>query len=143
VKRLLTVYQRAARLFVSSHSRTVDGIWVATWDAVLPADAPDEDLMALVAEALGRSGGQVPTPARDADHAWGLLDLAGVKTFRAFAQGMVAVRIVQDEGMITVTPLHKEDPRGWLSDLTDLAQSLPVGSPSLGQVVRAALARAT
>jgi hypothetical protein len=51
VKRLLTVYRRAERLFVSSHSRTVDGIWVVTWDAVLSADAPDEDLMALVAEA--------------------------------------------------------------------------------------------
>jgi hypothetical protein len=139
----LTVYRRAERLFVSSHSRTVDGIWVVTWDAVLPGDAPDEDLIALVAEALGRSGGRVPTPARDADHAWALLDLAGVKTFRAFAKGMVAVRIVQDEGMITVTPLHKDNARGSLSVLTDLAQSLPAGSISLGQVVRAALAQAT
>jgi hypothetical protein len=151
MKRRAVISARGDRLYVSSWSITDQGASVqGDWIADADIQVSDAELGSLARAALAACRQGVPHPSfRDGPtpELRTILQVAGVKTYAAFARGTreVAVRSLDESADLTVTPYRNGGPRTGFTEMLDEVAVLDaaVDDSSLGAVLRQALAVAT
>lgn len=109
--RMAQAYLRIDQIFVCALSKTTAGVWI--WaEPFCAVDAADRDgLGEALRNTLNASQAQVPHPTgAHIDVTAPMLELAGARSFKAFAAGARCVEIERQDGRITFTPTRNGGP---------------------------------
>lgn len=143
MKKGATLYKRGRNLIIYPDHKTPNGIWIAgTPVFVLDEASSSGDSLALkVKEALSLSQSGVTAPSRDGfrDRFKPVLDAAGVKTWATFVKGTVCVSIMQEDGVVTLTPTRNSGSRGGFRHQNEIAIKVPFDIESLEGALRQAI----
>lgn len=125
-------------------SRTEAGFWVAAQPCLaLAADVSPAEVGTAVATALSASGGGLPNPRPGGPlPIQPLVELAGVKSWPAFAKGVRLVAVRLEGADVSVEPKENRGGREGFVAIPDVAiASAPVGDvEQIGRAVLAGLA---
>jgi len=109
---MVQIYCSADAWLVCAMSRTTVGVWIAGGPPQrLAGTASAEELGSAVLEAAERSLVGVPHPQLSEWNAISrlLLDAAGIKTWRTFAQEAGCVEVASEEGQLVVSPQRRQN----------------------------------
>jgi hypothetical protein len=126
--RMAQAYLRGDQILMCAQARTTAGVWI--WaEPFFAVDAADHDgLGEALRLTLNASRAQVPhPPGPHPDVTAPMLELAGVRSFKAFAAGARCVQIARQDGRITFTPTRNGGPGEGFIDLRE--QSLTAEEP--------------
>ena len=131
-------YCRAGRVFVHSQSQTKDGFWILA-EPVLACDGGDTAAIGqCILEALRGSKHGVRTPDWRTDIANPLLQLAGIKSYNAFAKTAKSVGIELEDGHVRIIPSRNGGPRTGFVQIAEKTREATVDPSELGRELMAA-----
>jgi hypothetical protein len=129
VRREANVQTSGDNLILWPSSQVTNGLWLAHGPVIkLPIDSSDNELADAIRTVLSASVVGIPTPASYRGLLKPVLDVAGVRSERAFNKNAGAVQLTEEaDGSIAFGPLRR-DGAGWspiseavstVSDATD------------------------
>jgi hypothetical protein len=130
-------YKRAGQWLFSSASKTVAGVWIAS-PPFLSTSGSSAEIGTCAIEVLNASVEGTPHPTKWDGLFSPVLELAGVKTWRAFVKGTLLVGIEMEEDGITFTPHRNDGPKEGFLPLRDKEIALPAAaSPAeIGEAIQ-------
>jgi hypothetical protein len=148
---LVGVHQRDGQLFIQSHNRTIQrtaGFWVGTTPITrLTDDSAPGQIGEAVIDALNRSKIEVPIPTDHKAVEQELFKVMGVRSRRASMAGTRYCSVEREARAITIAPYHNGgasgDDRGYRPLGNPISLPLDAPAESIGEAVRAVLARST
>lgn len=135
-----TLYRRAGSLLIHASSHATPGLWVLEPPCLrIAEDAPADELSAMVRAALEGSRSGIPMPQIGPRLFAPMLQLAGVKSWSAFAKNAQCAELEELDGIVRVVPCERVPKRSF-SKVEDQAIRVPSSaSEELARACRAAL----
>ena len=99
-----TAYLRGEKIFLHSSSKTTAGVWVLSMPVVVVEKGNLGDIGRLILDSLNASQDNVPHPKSWTNIFDPVLQLAGIKSWNAFAKSAKCVEIESDGERIFVIP---------------------------------------
>lgn len=141
-----TVYRRADGFYLHADSQTTHGVWItAAPQCKLAVDASPETLGRAVTNMLKGSERGVSHPAQDD---WGkaftpMLELAGVKSWAAFARHAlnVSIRTDSDTESLIIEPWENAGTKMGFIPISDVSVSVRMDAPpeEIGEAIKKAM----
>lgn len=135
MKKCASVYLRDRKLFISSSSRTTEGIWIDT-GPVHVVEADDVNQIAKAARlALENSKHGISAPPPGEELTGAVLEAASTKSWRTFVSRATMLDVCVSDGLATVTPYRKFSARGNYEPQTEKSRTCRVGSAEFGTTI--------
>jgi len=133
-----TAYLRGGKVYLHADSQTKDGFWILA-EPVLACDGGDTAAIGqCVLEALRGSKHGVRTPDWRTDIANPLLQLAGIKSYNAFAKTTKSAGISFEDGHVRIIPSRNGGPRTGFVPIVEKTREATVDPSELGTELMAA-----
>lgn len=139
MSKLVGIYERNGKLFISPYHKTEAGYWVGDEETTTVALGDAGSVQEAVIAALAASREGVPTPSRDSDPTGSLLIAAGVSSWSTFAKSAKSIAIESNDGKIEITPDKNIGGRDGFIPMTDKVITTWEGDIGLGDAVLQAL----
>lgn len=141
-----TIYRRANGWFLHATSKTIDGLGVATPPEIsLGVDASCDALGSAVVEALNGSRSAIPRPTvTELECGFkSMLELAGVKTWTAFARRACSVSVQADDDSewLTIEPWENAGPKNGFVPMPRVTERVRADAPvtEIGEAIQTAI----
>ena len=135
-----TLYLRSARFLIHCSSQTTNGVWVLTRPCIaLDGGVSDSEVGAAALSALQASRRGVPHPRQDQ---WRglfepMLELAGVKSWKAFVTGAACLDLALEGETVTLTPMRNLGAANGFEPDASRSTTAKAEPEALGRAVRA------
>ena len=138
--RASTIYERGGVLYLHSQSRTTAGVWILSAPAFAVGKEYPDEVGRAICECLTASHENVPHPTSFARLFDPVLELAGVRTWRAFAKSAKCVEVeTSDDATVVLSSTRNAGPtEGFIA--LPIATRVPFVSDVLGRAALDALA---
>ena len=133
--KLVNIYLRKGKFFISALHKTEAGFWVADPEKTVLEGSDESSLQQAVVAALARSKNGVPTPPRGANIVGPLLTAANVSSWSTFSKLAKCVDVHLGNGELEITPYRNMGGTDGYEPISEKVLKLSEGSEGLGKAV--------